>query len=208
MVARSETRVTGNSRQRYLRETLSLLEYPAGPVLVDYPVDAAEGADTTAAPACPVNFQAHREPGSAVETLLAGLEQEIAAMQTWHDQAPLQSKRTTPLISGLSVTEIRELFADFISGSSDTKTIGDQQLSDLLRRASEDLKAFYFTAVAAQPGQSTDAGILADWFWGETFAAACINEVRKACLRQEAADMQLAGKLLLIPRSQLHRFEG
>jgi hypothetical protein len=190
-----------------LRETLSLLEYPAGPVLIDYPVDAVEDADTATAPACPVNFQIRGKPGSAVEMILAGLEQEIAAMQTWHDQAPAQSTRATPLISGLSVTEIRKLFADFVSGSSDTKQIGDRQLADLLRRASEDLKAFYFTAVAAQPGQSTDAGILADWFWGETHAAACINEVRKACLRQEAADMQLTGKLLLIPRSQLHRFE-
>jgi hypothetical protein len=34
-----------------------------------------------------------------------------------------------------------------------------------------------------------------------------INEVRKKCLQQGTKEMELAGKLLLVPRSQMHRFQ-
>ncbi len=128
-------------------------------------------------------------------------------MQTWHDLATEQSAPTTTGLSGLSVQQITDLFADFISGTTDNLEDSDQKLSDLLRLGAEDLKTFYFKGVCAQPGQSTDVTVLADWFWGTTYAAACINEVRKVCLTREGKGMQLAGKLLLIPRNQMHRFK-
>lgn len=40
------------------------------------------------------------------------------------------------------------------------------------------------------------------------FAARVINEIRKRCLDMAAKDMRLAGELLLIPRNQMHRFDG
>ncbi len=154
-----------------------------------------------------MNFQSRPESGSAADRLIEGLQQELFTMQTWHAQACGPATPSTPGLSGRSVMQIKELFADFINGRIETQTIGDQEVSDLLRFASEDLKAFYFMAVSTQPGQSTDPKVLADWFWGKTCAAACINEVRKACLKREAGDMQLTGKLLLIPRNQLHHFK-
>lgn len=174
---------------------------------MDYPLDADGRADTSEALACPVNFQSRQDSGSIVDNMLEGLQAELAAMQVWHDLACQKSARTTAAASGLSVRQIKDFFADFIDGKIETREINDQKVSDLLRLASEDLKAYYFKAVSAQPGQSTDVTVLADWFWGETYAAACINEVRKICLTRSSKDMQLAGTLLLIPRSQMHRFE-
>jgi len=128
-------------------------------------------------------------------------------MQTWYDLATEQSARTGSGLSALTVQQIVDLFADFISGKIDSAGDDGGKLSDLLRFAAEDLKAFYFKAVSAQPGQSTDGTVLANWFWSSTYGAACINEVRKVCLTKKSRDMQLAGNLLLIPRNQLHRFK-
>ena len=139
--------------------------------------------------------------------MIEEFQRELSTMQTWYDLASEKSTRSTPEVSGLSVQQIKDLFADFINGRIETQEINDRKVSDLLRLACEDLKAFYFKAVSVQPGQSTDVTVLADWFWGETYAAACINEVRKICLTQQSNDMQLAGKLLLIPRNQMHRFQ-
>ena len=75
------------------------------------------------------------------------------------------------------------------------------------KQFAEDLKAFYFEAVSAQPGQPTDSKSLADWFWGQTSAALVINEVRKISLKEGSKKMALLGNLLLIPRSQMHRFK-
>ncbi len=174
---------------------------------MDYPLDADQRADTSEALACPVNFQSRRDSGSSADNMLEELQAELATMHVWHDLACEQSARTPGVTSGLSVRQIKDFFADFIAGKIETQEINDQKVADLLRRASEDLKAFYFKAVSVQPGQSTDVTVLADWFWGDTYAAACINEVRKICLTKSSKDMQLAGKLLLIPRSQMHRFD-
>ncbi len=174
---------------------------------MDYPVDADKSSDTSEPLACPVNFQTRRDSGSTTDTILEGLQGELSTMQIWYDLACEKSARTAAGISGLAVQQIKDLFTNFISGKIDTEDSNGQKISDLLRLASEDLKAYYFKAVSAQPGQSTDVTVLADWFWGDTYAALCINEVRKICLTREANDMMLAGKLLLIPRNQMHRFE-
>ena len=74
--------------------------------------------------------------------------------------------------------------------------------------ASEDLKAYYTEAITAQPGRATDAASLADWFWGETAAAKVLNEVRKRCLENTDPAYQRLGASLMVPRTQLHRFEA
>ena len=74
------------------------------------------------------------------------------------------------------------------------------------QRSAEDLKAIYFEALTAQPGAPRDSVAMADWFWGETAAARVINAIREICLGMRDNEFQLLGKLLLVPRSQLHRF--
>ncbi len=189
-----------------LRHVMSLLEYQKGPVLEDYPHDAEQSGDQVLEVACPVNFSTGHEPATSLEKLFQALQEELLGMQTWHD-AYAKTNRTTTGISGMTLEEITVLFQDFIGG----RVLPDEnqtKLSDLLRMATEDIKAFYFEAISAQPGQSTNVSILADWFWGKTCAAKIINEVRSTCMTYEAKDMLLAGKLLLIPRNQMFRFNG
>jgi hypothetical protein len=152
-----------------------------------------------------VDFSARPDNLTDVEQLLKRFQAEFSAMHSWHTIAKHQSKRTTTGISGLTPDSITRLFADFIQGNDESAS--DKELADQLRRGAEDLKAFYFEALGAQPDQPTDDKTLSNWFWGSTCAAGVINEVRKTCLTYEAREMMLAGKLLLIPRNQLHRFE-
>ena len=109
--------------------------------------------------------------------------------------------------TGLSVEETVVFIAAFIQGERQNKRIPDVSLATALRMAAEDLKAYYLEAVVAQPGQPTDSISLADWFWGQTAAARVINKVRMICLESNDKELNLLGKLLLVPRSQLHRFK-
>ncbi len=189
-------------------QALQLLERPSGPVLEDYPHDAAGDDAETTPVACPVNF--FTPPALGMEgqaLLLQNFRTEAATMKTWHAISCEKTARSTAGISGLDLLGIAELFTDFVTNTLVDAEVDGQRLSDVLRVAAEDLRTYYFEAASAQPGQSTNPMALADWFWGETCAARVINEVRKGCLKSEAKDMLLVGKLLLIPRNQMHRVD-
>ncbi len=193
-------------QRRVLKKVLSLLEYGKGPVLEDYPHEAEDTGIHPAQLACPVNFETRAEALSSTAKQLLSFKGEIQTMQTWHELAEQKFQRSTTGVSELEPQEIYELFESFIGGK-DSVEESQVKLSDLLRMATEDLKAYYFEAISVQPGQATDVQSLSNWFWETTYAAKVINEVRKTCLTYEAKDMLLAGKLLLVPRNQMHRFK-
>jgi hypothetical protein len=189
-----------------LLHALRLLEAAEGPVLQDYPRDAEAEAGDPAPLACPVNFAAPPELSTDLARLLHRFRTEVATMATWYAVAGERGGRATAAVSGLAPAEIAALFADFLEGRGCGQE--GRSLADLLRQAAEDLRSCYFEALLAQPGQSTDPQRLAAWFWGETCAARVINAVRQRCLADPAKEMRLLGRLLLIPRSQMHRFGG
>jgi hypothetical protein len=195
----------GPFQKDVLKYALGLLERQEGPILADYPHDAETNDGPAAVPACPVDFSGRSENLTDKEKLLQDFQAEFNAMHSWHTIAKHQSKRTTTGISGLTPDSISRLFGDFILGNE--IDLDQAELASQLRLAAEDLKAFYFEALSAQPDQPTDEKTLANWFWGTTSAGAVINEVRKRCLVYEAKEMRLAGSLLLVPRNQMHRFE-
>lgn len=192
-------------QKEVLLAALQLLERDVGPILEEYPHDAED--DESAPPAaCPVNFTTVPPPQGEIDLLLQRFRGEVMAMQTWYDLAKEKSGRTTAGISGLEADAIAEMLAGFALTGELTSGIAGQSLAETLTRASEDLLAYYLEAASAQPGQSTHPGALAQWFWGETCAARVLGEVRKKCLQMDDKAVRLVGKLLLIPRNQLHRF--
>lgn len=161
-----------------------------------------------ALPACPVDFSARSETLGDTEQLLRRFEFEFNSMHTWYSMALERRKRTAVGVSGLSFDQIIGLYRNFIASDQQVLQEDEPGLADRLRLAAEDLKSCYCEALSAQPNQPTGAASLANWFWGETYAAEVINEVRKKCLDCQSSAMRLAGKLLLIPRNQMHRFKG
>lgn len=71
----------------------------------------------------------------------------------------------------------------------------------VVKRATDDLKAFYFEAALAKPGRLTDV-TLADWLWGETAAGRTMLTLRKACLASDDPVIKSLGQLQLLPTHQ------
>lgn len=192
---------------RVLLNALELLEAAEGPILSDFPEDAPESDSPPIIMACPVYFAGNEEISSSTDRLLNAFRDELSQMTNWYELARQNSGRTTASLSGLTPEEIMGFLADFLRGKRDEWPIPEVTTTDALRMAAEDLKACYFEALTAQPGQTGDSLSMANWFWGQTVAAQVINAIREVCLGITGNDYQLLGKLLLVPRTQLHRFK-
>ncbi|MDD2734583.1 MAG: hypothetical protein PHF56_11640 [Desulfuromonadaceae bacterium] len=192
---------------RVVVSALKLLEAAEGPVLVDFPDDEPESASQNTPVVCPVNFASAIAEMTTIDLVLEAFKSEAANMNGWYEIALSIRGRTTAGVSCLSLNEIVGFFASFISGARDTCPITGVTIASGIRMAAEDLKAIYCEGLTAQPGEVGDSTAIANWFWGETVAAQVINAIREICLGLPANDFQLLGKLLLVPRNQLHRFQ-
>ncbi len=194
-----------------LKHALNLLEAPAGPVLEDFPKDApdtrVEIQDQLVQIACPENYTSNAVEVTSIEQLLDDFSSEVRQMRTWYELACEKKKRTTTGVTGFSPEETSEFLSAFVKGDPHKVPLVNSSLADTIRMAAEDLKAYYFEAVSAQPGQPTDSSSLANWFWGETIAALVINRIRMICVEDGDKNLELLGKLLLVPRSQIYRFK-
>jgi len=195
-------------QNRVILAALKLLEAKEGPVLEDFPEDAPLSAADQGPVACPVDFSTPKEALTDMERLLSTFNEEASQMKTWYDLAKEKRGRTTAGSSGLSQEQVMDFIADLIKGEAVDNPLPNILLGSALKMAVEDLKAYYFEAVTNQPGQPTDSQTLSDWFWGQTTAAQVINKVREVCMASDDEKLALAGKMLLIPRQQLHRFKN
>jgi hypothetical protein len=193
-------------QSRVLLRVLGLLEASEGPVLADFPEDAPCGEPRDDLLVCPVSFAGQTAGAGSTEQMLGAFRDEVSQMTNWYDLARRHSGRTTSGISGLAPDEIVEFLAAFVSGETEANPLPYVPVATALRMAVEDLKACYLEAVAAQPGQFRNSFAMADWFWGQTVAARVINALRELCLSVPDHDLQLLGKMLLVPRTQLYRF--
>lgn len=192
---------------RVLVSALKLLEATEGPVIADFPEDEPDVANLSANFVCPVNFAIPLAEMSSIDQMLEAFRNEAANMNGWYNLALVKRGRTTAGISGLTSEKIVVFFTSFIEGVRDTSPIANVPIATVIRMAAEDMKAIYLEGLTAQPGVQADSAAIADWFWGETAAARVINAIREICLELPGNDFQLLGKLLLVPRTQLHRFK-
>ena len=68
-----------------------------------------------------------------------------------------------------------------------------------VKRACDDVKAYYFEAAAAQPGNLA-AKAIDEWFWRDTAAARAFLAIREICIKSTDESMKPLAKLSLIPR--------
>lgn len=191
-----------------IEKALSLLERDQGPILEDYPYDVESDNSIPSLPACPVDFTLYNDSPDQIDHLLNQLSAEINSMTSWLTLSKTRRNRTTSGVSGVSQDQLASFLSDFLRDKSVGTSCEAAYLADQLRLAVEDLKAFYFDALSARSEDISDPATFSDWFWQKTCAAQVINEVRKKALSLEAKEMQLLGKLLLIPRNQMYRFKG
>jgi hypothetical protein len=180
-----------------LRALLSLFERTAGPVLEDFPEDAPADNGQEGGFACPVSFAA----GPAKNEGLAGaVRNEIAQLSSWYDLALRRRGRTTVGVFGTTVDAAVRHVVSYLDGHPEVPPAPGMTAGAAVKRACDDIKAYYCEAAAAQPGNLSPRAI-EQWFWGDTAAARALLAIRDICLASDDASLKPLGKLSLIPRA-------
>lgn len=186
-----------------LLAALKLLEAMNGPVLEDFPEDAPVSEETDRVWACPLNLSTETADLSSTERLLEAFKREMIQLRSWYDLAVEKKGRTTVGVSGLSLERIGGLIGAFVQGNAPENPRQDLPIGLVLKLAVDDLKAYYFEAVSAQPGQALPGSdTFAGWFWSETVAGKVLHAVRQSCTKSHDTMLQAVGMKLLIPMSR------
>jgi hypothetical protein len=186
-------------QKRVLLAVLRLLEAPAGPVLADYAEEApAPLAEETEGMACPVSFERAAEAGDSG----AALAREIEELAPWYDLAMKRRARTTTGLSGMSMDEAAQFIASYLNSSQATNLDG-MSAGETLKIVCDDLRAYYYEAAAAQPG-NPDAQAVLHWFWHDTAAGGAFLALQKICLASSDQSLQVLGGNSLVPRAIMH----
>jgi len=183
-------------QRRVLHALLALFERSAGPVLEDFPEDAPAASEDSAGFACPVSFAAAKP---AENGLVAAVLDEIAELGPWYELARRRRGRTTVGVFGPGVEAAARHVVSYLKGAPEAPANQAWSAGMAVKRACDDLKAYYYEAVAAQPG-NLDAKAIENWFWAETAAAQALLAIRNYCLKSDDESLKPLGKLSLIPR--------
>ena len=186
-------------QRRVLLAALRLLEAPAGPVLADYPEDAPRPADEEMqGVACPVSFERAVDNGD----LGARLAREIEELAPWHDLAAKRRARTTTGVSGMAMEDAARIVASYLN-SSPAPSPNGMSAGESLKIVCDDLRAYYYEAAAAQPG-NPDAQAILHWFWHDTAAGRSFLALQKICIASGDKSLQVLGGNSLVPRAIMH----
>jgi len=184
---------------RVLLAALELLQASSGPVLKDYPEDAprSAGADGEGQ-ICPVSF------GSGVDECDPGQAflREIDALVPWHDLARERRGRTVVGLTHEPVRNAAAMLASFIGGKPVQPGPG-LTLGAALKLACEDVRAFYYEAAAARPGDPDPRAIDA-WFWNETAAGRVFLAFHALSAASTDESVQRLSATSIVPRAVLH----
>ena len=187
-------------QKRVLLAALALLVAPRGPVLEDFLENAPAAAAEIAALVCPVNFAQDGSDLGENEQLRAALNREMLSLRPWYDVAVEKSGRTTVGASGIALDELGRFVCSFLGGVEPKDPLADVPLGYTLKLAVEDLKAYYYEGITAQPGQESVSGnVLSDWFWEETVAGDVLLAVKETCGNSEDRLLRIVGRGLIVP---------
>lgn len=189
-------------QKRVLLAALKLLEAPDGPLIEDFPEDVPVSTDDITALACPVNFTRDRVDLGETEQLYTAFKREITALRPWYDIAVEKRGRTTVGSSGIDLDTIGDFIYSFLRDSALENPRDDIPVTNTLKLAADDLKAYYFEGITAQPGQEhASSQTLSDWFWQETVAAKVMLAIKDAYENSEDRPLRIASRAFLVPRA-------
>lgn len=189
---------------RVLRASLALLQRDDGPlILQDYAEDAPveEMQDSMEGMVCPIPLRrpAQIDEDDDVPLVMA----EVGQLMPWY-QLRLETQPLTLFgVSGMDLEAAVRFLGGLLQGQLDNPRSPDLTLGQLMRLASQDVRAWYLEAAQARPGPVATGKQLADWFWGETAAGVMLLKLHPVC--QASAEPTLRSAADLVPRVQQHR---
>ena len=183
-------------QKRVLGAALALLEAPSGPVLMDYGEEAPEVDVDNEDWVCPISFNR-----SADISLKERLRVEVQQFRTWYDLHVHRKARTSFGVSGLDLEILSDFLVDHAEGGVTGSPNPDIGVAQMLRLSVEDLKAFFFEAAGAQPGEASPKQ-LNEWFWTLTAAGEAIINLWHLAKQSEDKDFKRLS-MLIVPRDWL-----
>lgn len=185
-------------QRNVLLAALRLLERERGPILEDFPDDAPH--ELLSPPpdglACPVSFPQMKPEG----TLADKLADEVSQLQAWHAVAVRRRGRTTLGVTGLAPAEIAGFLNSWLNGNAPMPFRNDISQGDALKLACDELKAYYYEAKSAQPGQHSVES-MQNWFWLESAAGRVFLQLRGIAANSADPSMKPVASLSLVPRA-------
>jgi len=186
---------------KVVRAALALLERESGPVLEDFPEDAAAPADFDGW-ACPIPLAP--EESANARGHAAALATEVERLRPWHDLFVERRDRTSTGTSGLEIDDAAALLGRFLDEGRTDSPVPATMFPDLLKLACADLMAFHTEAATAQPGEATSRAI-ADWMWGQTALGAALLALRDVASESDDPTLKVVGTRLIVPHTEQHR---
>ncbi len=191
---------------RVLLSVLRLLEAKEGPVLEDFNEEDPTSEDTITNLVCPVNFAKEEAELTDNQKMINAVKAEMNSLRPWYDMALDKRGRTTVGISGIDLDNIVDFIGAFFDGTAPENPRDDMPASLILNFATDDLKAFYYESITAQPGQESPSGkVLEDWFWGETKAGRMLLMLKESCRNSDDPMMKAVARIMVVPSSQAYR---
>jgi hypothetical protein len=170
-------------QHRVIAAALGLLDYPEGPVRVDFP----EESGSSELPQAP-------QVGTLTDAISSDPANEVMALRPFY-QRWIESRqgRTSVGLSGIPQQRfrgmIRFLQAYARGEESDMQRRPPEvSLPQYVRYCVDDLKAFYYEARMMQRPQSSEPDFHT-WFWGETAAGRLVSDIARRMT--EAGDQSL-----------------
>jgi hypothetical protein len=185
-------------QQRVVLAALKLFERESGPVLEDFPEDApaSAAADNLEGMVCAVDFGGVQKDATLAELVHA----EIGQLRSWYDIAVKRRGRTALGAAGAPVEALVDYVAAYADGKQAAAYRSDIPPANALRLACEEIKSFYFEAIAGQPGTRAPAEVQR-WFWHETSAGRLVFALYDALKKSSDDRLRYFAQESLIPRA-------
>ena len=165
---------------------LDLLDRSEGPVLEDYPHDAPE-IDAESVAACPVSFAKDSRDDDSWKSRLA---KEFSQLQPWYElSCRRRGGRTLVGIAEKTPEENVQILAGHLDDGVLPTDI------TWMKRAVEDIKAYYIEAMTAQPGNYDSSSIL-NQFWQETSFGAAVLALFHEFQNSDDNQLKLIARML------------
>lgn len=192
-------------QRRILMAALGLLEASEGPVLLDFPDQAAESPDKTGREpgvwACPVNFVQAPKEETDLEKLISNFKREVVRLRPWYDVWLEKQGRSS--VTNFEPDSASGLLGGYALGDLPENPGMDLPLAVALRLAAQDLKTFYFEAAISRPAADLpESREFNRWFWNGTAAGRVLKVVKQRCLKEKDEALRMTGAMLLIPLEQ------
>ena len=172
-----------------LIEAFSLLEEPAGPVLVDYPISIEDDADAPLSCMIPPSDTSDRNPAAS---------EALGLLPAWRRTQEKYGRSTVgKVITAEQVPDMLDLFTRIRDGESWDKVgfPGDPT------KIAADIKNFYEEAAISLNDSSPSARSAESWFVTETLGGETIQTAR---IKMKEADVNFYFWYYLLPMTQHH----